>query len=262
MLECRIAPELNHGSDHLPLMLRFSIEAPVPATKPRRCWKKMDLDKARACVADLDSSRPINSTSEVEQYARYLSERVSYALDKSVPWKRPSAYANPWWNARVATAVSEARAAHRTWLDTRSEEAKRRATELGRTRAQVIAEAKRESYRQFTDEIAQGDGLWKLSRWSKGTGGGLPQVPTLRVGQRLAEDYSSKVAMLRERFFPITSADLSDIESQVNQAPFTIEQSTTIEEITATLASCSASSAPGDDEILFSFLKALGEPVT
>ena len=262
MLECRIAPELNHGSDHLPLMLRFGIEAPVAATKPRRCWKKMDLDKARACVADLDSSRPINSTSEVEQYARYLSERVSYALDKSVPWKRPSAYANPWWNARVATAVSEARAAHRTWLDTRSEEAKRRATELGRTRAQVIAEAKRESYRQFTDEIAQGDGLWKLSRWSKGTGGGLPQVPTLRVGQRLAEDYSSKVAMLRERFFPITSADLSDIESQVNQAPFIIEQSTTIEEITATLASCSASSAPGDDEIPFSFLKALGEPVT
>jgi hypothetical protein len=34
------------------------------------------------------------------------------------------------------------------------------------------------------------------------------------------------------------------------------------EEIAATLASCSASSAPGDDEIPFSFLKALGEPVT
>ena len=86
-------------------------------------------------------------------------------------------------------------------------------------------------------------------------------MPTLRAGQRLAEDHSSKVAMLREKFFPITSADLSDIESQVNQPPFTIEKSTTIEEITATLSSCSASSAPGDDEIPFSFLKALGEPV-
>jgi hypothetical protein len=86
-------------------------------------------------------------------------------------------------------------------------------------------------------------GSWKLSRWSKGTGGSLPQVPTLRAGQRLAEDHSSKVAMLREKFFPITSANLLDIESQVNQAPFTIEQSTTFEEITATIASCLASSA-------------------
>ena len=80
----------------------------------------------------------------------------------------------------------------------------------------MIAKAKRESYRQFTDEFTQGDGLWKLSRWSKGTGGGLPQVPTLKTGQSLAEDYCSKVAMLREKFFPITSADLLDIRAQVN----------------------------------------------
>ena len=86
-------------------------------------------------------------------------------------------------------------------------------------------------------------------------------MPTLKAGQRLAEDYGSKVAMLRERFFPVTFADLSDIESQHNRSPFTIEQSTTTEEITAILAGCSASSAPGDDEIPFSFLKALGEPV-
>jgi hypothetical protein len=80
-------------------------------------------------------------------------------------------------------------------------------------------------------------------------------VPTLREGQRVAGVYSSKVAMLRDKFFPITSADLSAIESQVNQAPFVIEQTTTIEEITTTLASCSASSTPGDDEIPFSFLR-------
>jgi exonuclease III len=262
MLECRVIPELDHGSDHLPLILRFGITPPVANAKPRRCWKNIDLDRARACVADLDFARPINSTTEIEQYARYLSEHISYALDQSVPWKRASVYANPWWNSRVAKAVDEARVAHKAWLDTRSTDAKQRATELGRARAQVIAKAKQESYRQFTDEIAQGDGLWKLSRWSRGVGVGLPQVPTLKTEQAIADDYSSKVAMLRERFFPTITADLSDISSQVCQAPFSIEQSTSTEEIIATLASCSASSAPGDDEIPFSFLKALGEPVT
>ena len=87
-------------------------------------------------------------------------------------------------------------------------------------------------------------------------------MPTLRVEQRLAEDYTSKVAMLREKFFLITSTDLSDIDSQVNQAPFLIDQTTLTEEIALTLASCLASSAPGDDEIPFSFLKALRELVT
>ena len=137
-----------------------------------------------------------------------------------------------------------------------------RATELGRTRAQVITEAKGRA----TDSLQTRSHKTMVCGSSHGGAReqevGPPQVPTLRAGERLAEDHSSKVAMLREKFFPITSADLSDIESQVNQAPFIIEQSTTIEEITATLASCSASSAPGDDEIPFSFLKALGEPVT
>ena len=43
MLECRIAPELDHRSDHLPRILRFSIEAPVTTTRPRRYSKNMDL---------------------------------------------------------------------------------------------------------------------------------------------------------------------------------------------------------------------------
>jgi hypothetical protein len=81
MLECRVIPELDHGSDHLPLILRFGITPPVANAKPRRCWKNIDLDRARACVADLDFARPINSTTEIEQYARYLSEHISYALD-------------------------------------------------------------------------------------------------------------------------------------------------------------------------------------
>ena len=78
---------------------------------------------------------------------------------------------------------------------------------------------------------------------------------------QLAEDHSAKVVMLKERFFLITLADLLDIDAQDNQAPFTIERSTTVGEIASILASCSSSSAPGDDEILFHFLKALREPV-
>jgi exonuclease III len=262
LLECCIAKELDYGSDHQPIALRFQIEAPRAPIKPQRCWKNADLNKAKEIIADLDITRPINSPEEVEDYAKYLSERIYKALDQSVPWKRESVYANPWWNSEVARAVEEARKARKVWLDTRSEEAREEATRLGRDRARVIAEAKRKSYRLFVDKAAQGDSLWKLSRWSKGTAINLPQVPSLQLECGVAEDYSSKVAALRERFFPNPTADLSDINNQVNRASFEVEQRTSIEEITAILASCSSSSAPGDDEIPFSFLKKLGKSVT
>ncbi|KAF4631705.1 hypothetical protein G7Y89_g6418 [Cudoniella acicularis] len=192
---------------------------------------------------------------------KYLSQRLRVALDASVPLRRKSAFANPWWNPQVAEVVAKARQAQRAWLSSRSAPDRQRASELLKTRARVITEAKRASYRQYIDQAAQGDELWRLARWSKGAQGGLPQVPTLKTDQGLAVDYGAKASRLRERFFPTTSADLSDVSSQVNKTPFNLEQTTSVEEIISTLLSCSSSSAPGEDEIPFKFLKALGEPV-
>jgi hypothetical protein len=86
-------------------------------------------------------------------------------------------------------------------------------------------------------------------------------VPTLKTEQGPASSYTAKVTVLKERFYPTTYADLSDIGTDSAKAAFKVEQSTTIEKITTIFASCSSSSAPGDDEIPFSFLKALGDPI-
>jgi hypothetical protein len=261
MLECRVAIELDHGSDHLPIVSRFRIEPPIAKPNPRRCWKNLDINKARASIANLEVNRLIRTKVEIEQYARYLSTQLYLALDQSVPWKRASEYANPWWNPQVAEAVFNAKAARRAWLNARSEESRQLAIELGRIKARVIAEAKRESYRQFVDEATQGDKLWKLARWSRGAGGGLSQVPPLKTEHGIADNYAGKVRALRDRFYPTTQADLSDLDAHGSKELFAVKQSTTIDEITAILASCSSSSAPGDDEIPFSFLKALDKPV-
>ena len=86
-------------------------------------------------------------------------------------------------------------------------------------------------------------------------------MPTLRSENSVTKDHQAKVAALRTKFYPVTQADLSDISSQTNQAPFTVEQTITKEEISEILSFCSSSSAPGDNEIPFSFLKLLGAPV-
>ncbi len=261
LLECKIAPELDYSSDHQPVSVKFQAQVLEAQARPSRCWKNADLELASRLAANLDTSRIIRSKAELEAYARYLSGFLSEVMSTAVPLRRASNYANPWWSAQVASAVSDARKAQRQWLQSRDPHDKQESVRLSAIRAKAIREAKQASFRQFIDEEAQGDGLWKLANWSKGKATAPAQVPSLQTSQGLASTHEAKTRALREQFFPITEADLSDLQYQVNQPSFEVEQSTSQEEITSILRSCSSSSAPGDDEIPFHFLKALGEPV-
>ena len=61
-----MATELDHGSDHLLLISRFMIKPPTKAPRRYRCWKNLDINKARACIAELDTNRLVSSRAEVE----------------------------------------------------------------------------------------------------------------------------------------------------------------------------------------------------
>ena len=84
MLEYRIATKLDHRSDHLPILLQFKVEPLSIESSPKRNWKNLNLDKAKANIASLNTDRLVNSKVKIEQYARYLSERLYLALDQSV----------------------------------------------------------------------------------------------------------------------------------------------------------------------------------
>ncbi len=212
-------------------------------------------------MAGLDSSRPIRSTAELEVYAQYLSSFLAEVMSATVPLRQASSFANPWWSSQIASAVREAKRAQRQWLHSRDPRDKQEAVRLSAIRSRLIGEAKQASFRQFIDEEAQGEGLWKLASWSKGKATAPAQVPSLQTSQGIASTFEAKLTALRKQFFPTTTANLSDIDHQTNRPSFEVEQATSLEEITCILKGCSSSSAPGEDEIPFHFLKALGEPV-
>jgi hypothetical protein len=115
-------------------------------------------------VTGLDTSRIIRLVGELEAYARYLSSFLAEVMNAAVPLRRASSYTNPWWSPQVASAVRDARRAQRRWLQSRDPHDKQEAVKLSMIRSQVIKESKQASFRQFIDEEAQGDGLWKLDR--------------------------------------------------------------------------------------------------
>ena len=110
-------------------------------------------------------------------------------------------YATPWWSPKVALAVKAAKLAQREWLRTRDPAYKQEAIRLREARGRVIREAKQASFRQFIEEEAQGDNIWKLSRWAKGRTTQLAQVPTLETQSEgrpsNASSHSEKTLALR-----------------------------------------------------------------
>jgi len=68
--------ELDYRSDHLPTLLRFQLEVARPESRRYRCWKKLDLKKAKVYIAGLDMSRPINIADKLEDYSCYLSSYI------------------------------------------------------------------------------------------------------------------------------------------------------------------------------------------
>ena len=144
--------------------------------RPIRCWKKADLELAGALVASLDSSRLIQSVMELEAYAQYISSFLIEVINAAVPLRRASSFANPWWSSQIASAVSEAKRAQRQWLHSKDPLDKQEAVRLSTLRSRLIREAKQASFRQFINNEAQRDGLWKLASWSKGKATAPAQV--------------------------------------------------------------------------------------
>ena len=93
-------------------------------------------------MAGLDYSRTIRSEEELEAYACYLSSFLARVMSASVPLRRASSYANPWWNPQVAGVVRKARKAQRRWLQSRDLYDKQEVVRLSAIQSRVVKEAK------------------------------------------------------------------------------------------------------------------------
>ena len=120
-LSCSVYDQLDLGSDHRPILTRLLAEpAPSPA-RETRVWKKANMDEARAEAARTLEEREILSKDELDRFATELSEAIDRIIQSTVPVRRPSPYASPWWNDEVALAVWAARRARTAWYGSRSD---------------------------------------------------------------------------------------------------------------------------------------------
>ena len=271
LLNCCIRTDLDHGSDHIPIEVSLALEPVIAPIMKKRKWKTLNKEMVAAGAEELH--QPTISTlsaANIERYTSYLMDFIQELIELTVPWAKPSRRATPWWTQEIQALVTQERQLRRQYLHTGDEQVAHQRITVGVQKRKQIAWEKRKAFRKDVHDAANSpEGVWRLTKWARTKSdqpAELPVMPALRTLTGLATTFEEKVLALSQRFYPDSTADLSDIEDSTfedntflpNWLP--MEQTVTESEMTSIIHRQATGKAPGRDGIPTEFLKAMGQP--
>lgn len=267
LIRCSTIQQLDHGSDHLPICISIDITPEKLDPVPTRVWKETDILAAKAeASARIPPPRQLLTVEDLHAYCLEMSHVIGNIVDITVPLRKPSSRAVPWWSDTVRSAIKLARRTRYSAMRTRRPE--------DFDRARVAARARDRTIREAVHNASSTANIWGLARWARGKPCGHTPVPPLCSNETTHSTFEEKTSAFRQRFYPSTSADLDDIPDKdrlfprsnfdpcPNPAPsFPLTALVTLEEVHQALFSKKAFSAPGWDGVPYHFLRALGDPL-
>lgn len=264
----------DHGSDHKPIetVLFLNGKEPILPERRNRCWKKVDHRRLADEASNIVPPGELSTSDQIEEYTDYLIRTIQRIIDRTTPFARPSAKAQPWWTQEVRNAVENERAATRRCRRGGGTEAWRERKQTMKEKKATIEKAKQAYWRNAIHEASQKqEGAWRLAKWARTQSYRPPDPPGIpplkyREGSAKATTIEQKAEVLAERFYPTPEADLSDIrDATFTNETFrefgTIDDSVNDEDVAAVLHSSKPWKRPGQDEIPNGILKAMGTPI-
>ena len=261
VIKSRVDQDLDHDSDHLPIgtILDLSIQ-PLEATL-RRNWKRLDekvyQKELRGALPPL--RRPANKTA-LDRYVEDVVMAIKKAIEKAVPFTRPSDRVREGWTEECKVALTEAKRLKRLHSQHNSDDSWAAYCAARNYKARTIRKALRNAHRDRIEQASQTpEVLWRLANWAR-TRGDKPPVVTPAIKhpdtQQEITDPAKKADLFRDTFFPTPpEADLRDVHeteynNQIDMPPIT-EQ-----EIRDAIRAASPLKAPGPDGVTNKALQA------
>ncbi|KZV78522.1 hypothetical protein EXIGLDRAFT_783691 [Exidia glandulosa HHB12029] len=212
----RVDAAASGASDHFALLWESPPSA-EPVTNVTGCkfnWKlAVEADFVEAFRARLDETGHIirlimdaayiPTTEEVERATRCYQDAMVYAAQKTVPERRDSTYAKPWWNGELDDAKEILAAAKDALRGLTRAQAEAQAERVRKLTHRFRRMAKRIKRRYFRDLLANASTkeLWEYKGWT----GGKRTYPTPPLDQGpdlpLAAEHADKCAALRRAHF-------------------------------------------------------------
>ena len=92
---------MTHGSDHEAIETSFTISMPPAENEPRRFFKVANWERIRTTVARHLADRGVKGKEGLDAHLGRLMNAAAAAINKHVPFARPSPYARPWWTPKL-----------------------------------------------------------------------------------------------------------------------------------------------------------------
>ena len=262
--KCQIALDLQHGSDHLPILTEFGLFIEAASETPRRAWKTAKperVEEEAAKLAQLLPLRPLEKEDSIDEYVEELFQGIAGIVDAAVPWAKPPVRAKSFWNQDCDKATKEAKTLASYYRNNRDSRAEQEWHAGRKRRDKVLRKAKALHFRDGVHKASQSpQGVWKLAKWARDESTKprpLPQFPPLKDrDNKIQSTFDGKVAVLRNAFFPPPpQAELGDIADKIYPEPRTMNSDLTQKEVLYAIFRPKPDKAPGIDGIPSRFLR-------
>ncbi|GKT39838.1 Rpb7-binding protein seb1 [Colletotrichum spaethianum] len=254
IIRCEVDHDINHDSDHLPIVTSLHLAVAELHLEKKRNWKAIDektfIQTFRASLPQLQ--RPRTKTA-LDGYVEATVEAISTAIEASVPAKAPSPKSRTGWTEECAYTLAEAKRLRRVYSEQQTEESWEAYKEARNRKGRVIRKALQRAHREAVETAAGSPAsLWRIAKWARYRQDQSPTVtPEIKKPNttQVATTPGEKAALFKETFFPPPpEANLGDIDnaSYSNQIILPLISESEVEEA---IQEAAPLKAPGPDGV-------------
>ncbi|CVL08851.1 uncharacterized protein FMAN_14093 [Fusarium mangiferae] len=99
LIRCETAADMDHDSDHLPIVTSLDLTVVQLPAKVRRNWKAIDEKALARCLQrELPPQRRPRTRTALDRYVKEVMAAISTAVEEAVPKTNPSTRSKPGWN--------------------------------------------------------------------------------------------------------------------------------------------------------------------
>ncbi|OHW95426.1 reverse transcriptase [Colletotrichum incanum] len=219
IIRCEVDHDINHDSDHLPIVTSLHLAVAELQLEKKRNWKAIDektfIQTLRASLPQLQ--RPRTKTA-LDGYVEATVEAISTAIEASVPTKVPSTKSRTGWTEECAYTLAEAKRLRRVYSEQQTEESWEAYKEAKNRKGRVIRKALQRAHREAVETAAGSPASpWRIAKWARNRQDQSPTVtPEIKKPNttQVATTPGEKAALFKETFFPPPpEANLKDIDN-------------------------------------------------
>jgi hypothetical protein len=261
VIRSQVDRDLDHDSDHLPISTVIDMRIQQLNATPRRDWKRLDEKTYyKTLKRALPPLRRSATKTALDAYVQEIVKAIQGAIDRAIPYTRPSDHARQGWSEECSAVLAEAKRLKRVHSQRHTDESWEAYRAARNHKARTVKKALRNAHREQVEQAAKSpEALWRLVKWAKTRGNQAPMItPAIRhpETQQEATDPKVKADVFRKAFFPAPpEADLDDIRDAQYDDQIDMPQITE-KEIRDAIRAASPLKTPGPDGIANKALQA------